>query len=129
MDTSIQVAKDDMYCTLTSDKMKDCEPFEQMQFEMQKIDFLGGQSLVATIDDNPNRMTKHQELLDLMVKMLLNGNSSSHADVPKGQLTITRSDLREQALELFDGLGSTKAKNFSKTIKWGKKKHGESEED
>ena len=116
MDTSIQVAKDDLFCTLTSDKMKDCEPFEQMQFEMQKIDFLGGQSLVATIDENPSRMNKHQELLDLIAKMLLNGDSSSHADVPKGQLTVTRSDLREQALELFDGLGSTKAKNFSKVL-------------
>ena len=48
--------------------------------------------------------------------MLLNGHGSSHPDVPKGQLTITRSDLREQALELFDGLGSTKAKNFSKVL-------------
>ena len=83
---------------------------------MQKIDFLGGQSLVATIDENPSRMNKHHELLDLMAKMLLHGDSSKHPDVPKGQLTITRSDLREQALELFDGLGSTKAKNFSKVL-------------
>ena len=116
MDTSIEVAKDNLYCTLTSDKMKDCEPFEQMQFEMKKMDFLGGESLVATIDENPGRMTKHQELLDLIAKLLLQGQASTHPDVPKSYLTITRSDLREQALELFDGVSTTKNKNFSKVL-------------
>ena len=116
MDTSIQIAKDDMYCVLTSDKMKDCEPFEQMMFEMKKIEFLGGQSLVATLDEQPDRQTKAQELLNLIKDLLVNGQTSTHPDVPNGQLTITRSDLREQALDMFEGVGTTKNKNFGKVL-------------
>jgi hypothetical protein len=116
MDSSIQIAKDDLYCTLTSDKQKDCEPFEQMTFEMKKIDFLGGQSLVATVDEQPNRQTKSQELLNLIKDLLVNGQTSTHPDVPNGQLTITRSDLREQALDMFEGVSTTKNKNFGKVL-------------
>jgi len=116
MDSSIQIAKDDLYCTLTSDKQKDCEPFEQMTFDMKKIEFLGGQSLVATLDEQPNRQTKSQELLQLIKDLLVNGQTSTHPDVPNGYLTITRSDLREQALDMFEGVSTTKNKNFGKVL-------------
>ena len=64
MDSSIQIAKDDLYYLLTSDKQKDCEPFPQMTFEMKKIDFLGGQSSCRNYDEQPDRLTKSQELLN-----------------------------------------------------------------
>ena len=87
-----------------------------MTFEMKKIDFLGGQSLVATVDEQPDRQTKSQELLNLIKDLLVNGQTSTHPDVPNGQLTITRSDLREQALDMFEGVSSTKNKNFAKLL-------------
>ena len=117
MDTSLEVAKENMTMTLTCDKQKDAAGFEQRQFIMQEVNFLEGESLVPVLDDNPTKNMLDNEVLDKLTYLLGNeGETKKHKDIPEQQLVINRSRLREECLDLFEGTSNAKTKTFQRIM-------------
>ena len=117
MDTSLEIAKQEMVMTVTCDKQKDAPPFAQRQFTMHEVSFLGGTSLVPVLDDHPIKVSMDDEMLAACAALLgSEGVMKKHADVPEGQVVLSRSRLREQTLDMFSGTGNTKSKAFTRVI-------------
>ena len=117
MDTSLEIAKQEMIMTVTCDKQKDAPPFEQQQFTMQEINFLGGTSLVPVLDDNPIQVSMDDVMLEKLDEMLAQeGVLQKHVDIPADQTVINRSRLREVTLDMFTGTSNTKSKGFVRVI-------------
>lgn len=117
VDTSIECAKQEDILTITCDKQKDAPPFEQRQFMMKLIDFLDGSSLVPVLDENPAGNLLDNQVLDKLKYLLSNeGETREHKDIPKGQIVINRSRLREECLDLFEGTSNTKNKAFGRVM-------------
>lgn len=117
MDTSIEIAKQDMVMTMTCDKQKDGSPFEQMQFEMVKKQCMEGESLIATAMDDTHPVFQDDEVLKVCKELLMKkGESVDHPDIPDRQLVINRNLLREHTLHLFEGGSGTKARKFREVV-------------
>lgn len=117
VDTSIECGKQENILTITCDKQKDATPFEQRQFTMKEVNFLEGTSLVPVLNDNPIKYTMDEEVLDKLSYLLANeAEPHTHSDIPQDQLVISRSRLREECLDLFEGTSSAKSKTFQRTM-------------
>ena len=117
MDTSIQVARVESVCVLTCDKQKDSAPFEQIEFEMQTVNSMDGESLVAVPTETSVDFTHDEQVYERLKTLLLKeGETKNHKDIPKHQRVIARARLREECLDLFDGKSNTKSKAFGRCL-------------
>ena len=117
VDTSIEVAKQENVMTITCDKQKDSQPFEQRQFLMEEVTSMEGTSLVAVLDSNPVKNLLDSEVLTKLQELLASeGQVRKHHDIPENQMVVNRSRLREECLDLFEGISNTKSKAFGRVM-------------
>ena len=72
---------------------------------------------MPVLDENPAGNLLDNQVLDKLKYLLSNeGETREHKDIPKGQIVINRSRLREECLDLFEGTSNTKNKAFGRVM-------------